>query len=473
MRSVRPLLVGTLALTLVGLTPAASARTSSSASPVESLVASCPSAADVAAIRFDFALSFEGDPTAGTLVCHAADGSADLTRLQERAIQALRVAKALSFTRQLPWTSNGLYDWLRGAIDGTRFRSDIAVSFCCDPPGVVDVQTRNFAALTTQRWGDPRFGVGLGDLVVLIAHEARHNEGKPHTCGASDQTLSELGAWGVQYELWLWMALYSGRFLDAPDPYPAFYRDAALANAEDMTRSRFCSIPTADLSVVGQAAPDPVVAGQTLTYKATVENHGPDTARNTYFEAEIPAGTSLLSASSPGGSCTGTGPVACSLGDLAVGSRASATIVLKVEGSAADVGAITNRPFASARGSTVIAEARDPNPGDNTAGLRAAVDASKPSARCPGFPGEGHVIRGTAGNDRLVGTKGRDVICGLGGDDLLIGRGGSDVLLGGSGNDTLDARDGARDLVNGGPGHDRARIDPKLDRVVSVESRLG
>jgi Tol biopolymer transport system component len=58
---------------------------------------------------------------------------------------------------------------------------------------------------------------------------------------------------------------------------------------------------------------------------------------------------------------------------------------------------------------------------------------------------------GTGGADRLAGTSGRDVLCGLAGDDVLL------------------ARDGVRDVVDGGPGRDRAVVD-RLDVVHSVES---
>jgi Ca2+-binding RTX toxin-like protein len=81
-------------------------------------------------------------------------------------------------------------------------------------------------------------------------------------------------------------------------------------------------------------------------------------------------------------------------------------------------------------------------------------------------------IRGTSGNDVLVGTPGADTICGFGGNDRIDGRGGPDVLLGGDGNDTLTGgsgsdlvfggrgndvlrgRDGLRDVLDGGPGRD-------------------
>lgn len=120
-------------LVLVALTMALPLPTSAqaaSASPVEDLIAQCPPSADVAAFNADLTITFEGvDPSGTTLVCHASDGSADLTRWQERAYQALRVMKVIRFSHALPWTAQNLYDWFVASIDGIRFRSDITLSF--------------------------------------------------------------------------------------------------------------------------------------------------------------------------------------------------------------------------------------------------------------------------------------------------------------------------------------------------------
>src|SRR5215468_2474657 len=92
------------------------------ASPVDALLAGCPTATEVSAISADLQLSFEGSLSDGTLACTAASGSANLTEVQRRVYQSLRVVKALSFARPLPWTSQTLYSWLVSAIDGIRFR---------------------------------------------------------------------------------------------------------------------------------------------------------------------------------------------------------------------------------------------------------------------------------------------------------------------------------------------------------------
>jgi RTX calcium-binding nonapeptide repeat (4 copies) len=68
-------------------------------------------------------------------------------------------------------------------------------------------------------------------------------------------------------------------------------------------------------------------------------------------------------------------------------------------------------------------------------------------------------IRGTAGSNTLVGTRGNDALCGLGGSDTLKGLAGKDRLVGGTGNDTFIARDAFRDVLSGGPGHDRAHVN--------------
>ena len=97
---------------------------------------------------------------------------------------------------------------------------------------------------------------------------------------------------------------------------------------------------------------------------------------------------------------------------------------------------------------------------------------------------------GTSGRDLLGGTSKRDVMCGLGGNDVLVGFGGNDVLIGGGdddvvsgragrdtlfgsgGADRLYARDGRRDIVDGGRGSDGARVDGSLDARRGIERGL-
>jgi hypothetical protein len=154
--------------------------------------------------------------------------------------------------------------------------------------------------------------------------------------------------------------------------------------------------------------------------------------------------------------------------------------------------------------------------GGGQGGGQPAPGQPAPGQPAPGQPQpQGCTITGTDGDDVLTGTAGDDVICGLGGKDTLIGLGGDDVLLGGDGadtllggagndvlkggrgadelvggkgndrltggagrdhlagsggKDTLLARDGKGDVVDGGAGFDRARLDAKKDVRKALET---
>ena len=83
-------------------------------------------------------------------------------------------------------------------------------------------------------------------------------------------------------------------------------------------------------------------------------------------------------------------------------------------------------------------------------------------------------ISGTAADEELVSTGSADTISAKGGDDVVRGLRGEDKIRGGRGSDFLYSEDifsqsGAfRDVVDCGPGNDRASVDFR-DRVVDCE----
>jgi hypothetical protein len=92
----------------------------------------------------------------------------------------------------------------------------------------------------------------------------------------------------------------------------------------------------------------------------------------------------------------------------------------------------------------------------------------------------GDRLRGRAGHDCLIGGSGRDRLEGEEGDDRLTGGPGGDRLTddkgtnafdAGPGGDLVDARNGARETVRCGPGHDLVRAD-RRDRLRGCERRL-
>ena len=86
-------------------------------------------------------------------------------------------------------------------------------------------------------------------------------------------------------------------------------------------------------------------------------------------------------------------------------------------------------------------------------------------------------MNGRPGTDCLLGGAGADTLRGEDGNDRLTGGSGADTLTGGpgvnayragSGNDVVDSVNGRAELVDCGPGQDRARVD-KRDRVSGCE----
>jgi endoglycosylceramidase len=124
-----------------------------------------------------------------------------------------------------------------------------------------------------------------------------------------------------------------------------------------------------DLSLTKTDSPDPIVAGQTLTYKLTARNAGPTAATNVTVTDTLPASVSFQSAtSSQGSACTRPSAtvVRCNLGGLASGGQATVTIKVKPQSP----GTITNR-------ATIAASEADPYIVNNTAQATTTV---KPGA---------------------------------------------------------------------------------------------
>ncbi len=125
------------------------------------------------------------------------------------------------------------------------------------------------------------------------------------------------------------------------------------------------AVPTgADLTISKSDAPDPVVAGNDVTYNLTVANGGPNTATGVVLTDTLPGGVTFVSATPSQGSCSQAGgTVTCNLGDIPNGSSASASIVITTTAA----GTITNT-------ASVGAATSDPNTGNNSASAATQVD---------------------------------------------------------------------------------------------------
>jgi uncharacterized repeat protein (TIGR01451 family) len=122
---------------------------------------------------------------------------------------------------------------------------------------------------------------------------------------------------------------------------------------------------SADLSITKTDSPDPVLAGQNLTYTITVTNGGPSTATGVTVTDTLPAGVTFVSATPSQGSCSGTSTVTCNLGSLTNGASATITIIV----TPTTTGTISNT-------ASVTSGVTDPNTSNNSASQSTTVDPS-------------------------------------------------------------------------------------------------
>ncbi len=121
-----------------------------------------------------------------------------------------------------------------------------------------------------------------------------------------------------------------------------------------------CGAPAADLSVTKTDSPDPVKAGQNVTYTITVQNNGPDAATGVTLTDQLPRNAGYGSTSTTQGTCSlkpDKTAVTCNLGTIASGGTVTVTITVKPNKK----GQITNTATVTA------ASPPDPNTANNTA----------------------------------------------------------------------------------------------------------
>jgi uncharacterized repeat protein (TIGR01451 family) len=147
------------------------------------------------------------------------------------------------------------------------------------------------------------------------------------------------------------------------------------------------TLPTivADLSITKSDSPDPVTAGDDLTYTVTVTNNGPDPSTSVTVTDDLPAETTFVSCSSTGGGvCGGLGNNrTVTFASLASGESETITFVANVNCSVADDTEISNT-------ATVSAFTFDPDTTNNSA--TTTTTASNPAPPITGAAADPSVL---------------------------------------------------------------------------------
>jgi uncharacterized repeat protein (TIGR01451 family) len=127
---------------------------------------------------------------------------------------------------------------------------------------------------------------------------------------------------------------------------------SAIGDAADLRVTKSVDRATADV-------------GDVVTWTIAASNLGPRPATGVVVTDVIPAGVTLQSVTTTGGTCTGTGPISCALGGLAVGGSQTITVVGRIQTAAA-------ASSLSAQ-ATITGNELDPDLGNNAAAATTTV----------------------------------------------------------------------------------------------------
>src|SRR5262249_21406291 len=148
-------------------------------------------------------------------------------------------------------------------------------------------------------------------------------------------------------------------------------------NTANNTATATTTVSTqADLSVTKTDSPDPVIAGNNITYTINFTNNGPSDAQTVTVADAVPANTTFVSATVTTGTgwstsapaVGGTGNVVFSKATVAAGETAVFTIVVKVGSNIPDGTTISNS-------ATAATTTTDPTSGNNTGTATTTVQA--------------------------------------------------------------------------------------------------
>ena len=203
----------------------------------------------MAAIRRDFNISFDARIDAPwSCQTDGTESSAMLT-----VYNAFRAMRLIEFDAPIPvLNATNLYEWLY-SLNLSNIHFTYGEMWSYAGRGSISPRGEVLDSPEFRKWIDPRSGIGLVDVVLLIVHESIHanSHGNPnaaadgtigHPCSndpsidnVHDPSIEYGGAWAAQYWTARWFAEHSGHYLT---PLEKRYASGA---AEQVRSSRFCN----------------------------------------------------------------------------------------------------------------------------------------------------------------------------------------------------------------------------------------
>ncbi|MFJ2818590.1 isopeptide-forming domain-containing fimbrial protein [Streptomyces sp. NPDC087294] len=227
-------------------------------------------------------------------------------------------------------------------------------------PGSLRIVDGPGAGAKTDRSGDDEafYDPATDEVVFRLGNGATATQG-----GSLPNTETLAAGTTVEYRVTITLA-GAGKLLT--NTASAAYENRLGPTAEPLTATSNEAVtevrPAADLNVVKAADATTVTVGQTVTYRVTVGNTGPNAATGVVVTDPLPEGLTFLSADpSTGAYDPATGR--WTVGGLAVGATAHLTLRAK----ATKTGPVTNT-------ATVTGNERDPGPDNNTDTVTVCVE---------------------------------------------------------------------------------------------------
>jgi uncharacterized repeat protein (TIGR01451 family) len=222
----------------------------------------------------------------------------------------------------------------------------------------VPANTTFFSAVTPAGWACVLPGVGLtGNITCTIAT-------LPPATTANFQVVVRVNP-----------GTANGTIISDTATVTTTTRDTVAGNNSATVNIAVGGAVQADMRVTNAGTPDPVTAGNNITYTQIATNGGAANAITVTFSGATPANTTFVSQPTPvGWACVtpavgGTGAITCTIATLNSGLSATFVVTVKVN-SNTPVGTLINDT------ATVGSATADPNPGNNSASSSIAVGTS-------------------------------------------------------------------------------------------------
>jgi uncharacterized repeat protein (TIGR01451 family) len=161
--------------------------------------------------------------------------------------------------------------------------------------------------------------------------------------------------------------------------------------------------PVADLAISQIVAA--ASAWPQATFAQVVTNAGPDPVPDATVTEALPAGATLVSATTAGGTCTTSGTVTCRLGTLAPGATATITLVVGAgaPGPLSVTATVASQALATA--GAAVSGAGDPNAGNDTATAGTVVGAPPGGPAAGAAAGSSAPVPGAAETPKITNLR--------------------------------------------------------------------